>query len=131
MTFNKSCEPPPGAHVHEGVPYQSMIKIRGRLATYGAVWFDEEVPTSSDVDVLLLLNRPSIAHPSLSKPFLTLVNDLRRPQSDLFSALSRTTRYEVRRADGEDGIQHHVIAEPRSYLSEFIEFYNRFATAAS
>jgi hypothetical protein len=108
-----------------------MVIIRGRLATYGALWFEDEIPASPDVDILLLSNRPSVADPRSSIPFPTLVNDLSLPEDQLFAALSRTTRYEIRRAGARDRIHYQLIAEPQHQLRAFAEFYDRFATARS
>lgn len=105
-----------------------MIIIRGRVATYGALWFDEEIPVRPDVDILLLSNRYEAVPSRRCVPFLTLVNDLTLPEERLFSGFSRTTQYEIRRAGARDALEHSLLTEPAAHLQAFCDFYDRFAS---
>lgn len=108
-----------------------MIIIRGRVATYGALWFDEEIPVRPDVDILLLSNRYEAVPSRRCVPFLTLVNDLTLPEERLFSGFSRTTQYEIRRAGARDALEHSLLTEPAAHLQAFCDFYDRFAATRS
>lgn len=108
-----------------------MITIRGRLATYGATWLDDEIPTPPGVDILLLTNQSYVADPRHCTPFLTLVHDLEVPEERLFAGFNRTVRYEVRRAAERDALVYRCIAEPGAHLEEFCDFYDAFAAAKS
>ena len=35
-----------------------MIRIKGRTATYGEIWYDEKPPSDPGVDIILYRQRP-------------------------------------------------------------------------
>ena len=53
-----------------------MIRIRGRSAVYGEVWYDEELPRDPGVDIVLYRQRETPIADARTTPFLTMVTDL-------------------------------------------------------
>ena len=53
-----------------------MIRINGRGAIYGVVWYDEQPPGDSGVDIVLYLQRKAPIADGRCTPFLSLVTDL-------------------------------------------------------
>ena len=104
-----------------------MITIKGRFATYGEVWFDEEPPAAPGVDVLTFRGRPAPAGIEEWSPFSSLAHDLTLDEETLFSCFDATARYEVRRADGRDGLEAELLTGPRAHLDAFCDFYDEFA----
>jgi hypothetical protein len=104
-----------------------MITIKGRFATFGEIWFDEEPPPMPAVDVLTFRGRPApLGHDEWSA-FLSLVHDLTLDEAALLASFDSTSRYEVRRAQAHDGLTAEVIADARSALDAFCAFYDDFA----
>jgi hypothetical protein len=109
----------------------AMIIIRGRIATYGALWFDEAIPARPAVDILLVSNSSKTRPGFHCTPFMTLVNDLTLPEESLLSGFSRTAQYEIRRAGARDAVEHTLLTEPAAHLQAFCDFYDRFAETKS
>jgi hypothetical protein len=104
-----------------------MIRIEGRLATYGEVWFDEEVPVNPGVDVLLYKQRPQPIAEHPASAFITLVSDLSGAEASLMAAFGSTNRYKIKRADTKDALEAEFFVEPRPELATFCDFYDAFA----
>ena len=104
-----------------------MIRIEGRVATYGEVWFDEEVPENPDVDVLLYKQRPQPIVDQPASAFITLVNDLFVDDASLMAGFGSTNRYKIKRADTKDALEAEFIAEPKPEIAGFCDFYDAFA----
>ena len=104
-----------------------MITIKGRFATYGEIWFDEEPPAAPGVDVLTFRGRPAPAGLDEWSPVASLKHDLTLDETVLFSQLDSTARYEVRRAESRDGLSAELITDPRDKLDAFCAFYDEFA----
>ena len=104
-----------------------MIRIRGRFATYGEVWFDEDPPRDSGVDVLMFRQRSRAIDGHVCKPFMSLVNDLSAGEEAITAAFGKTTRYEIKRAASSDALETECIVNPRTHLAQFSDFYDEFA----
>lgn len=104
-----------------------MITIKGRFATYGEVWFDEEPPAAPGVDVLTFRGRPAPDGPEEWSSYTSLVHDLTVDEEALFASFDSTARYEVKRAQSRDGCTAELIADARGELGEFCAFYDEFA----
>jgi hypothetical protein len=104
-----------------------MITIKGRFATYGEVWFDEEPPAAPAVDVLTFRGRQAPLGCDESSPFLSLVHDLEVDREKLFATFDSTARYEVRRAQSRDRLSAAFFTEPGAALEAFCAFYDEFA----
>jgi hypothetical protein len=104
-----------------------MITIKGRFATYGEVWFDEEPPAVPAVDVLTFRGRRAPLGREASSPVLSLTHDLKLDPDALFATFDGTARYEVRRAQSRDRLAAEFINSPRAALDAFCAFYDAFA----
>jgi len=104
-----------------------MIRLEGRGAVYGEVWFDEEPPRDCGVDIVLYRQRPvPVAH-ARATPFLTMVSDLSVDEDALIERFGKDCRYKIRRAETKDGLRMELAADPRARLEEFRVFYDAFA----
>jgi hypothetical protein len=104
-----------------------VIHIRGRFATYGEIWFDEQPPRAARVDVLMFRQRSSPLEGHVSLPFLSLVNDLSASEQTLMAGFGKTNRYKIKRAASKDGLAAEWLADPRGQLDAFTDFYDEFA----
>jgi lipid II:glycine glycyltransferase (peptidoglycan interpeptide bridge formation enzyme) len=108
-----------------------MIRIEGRGALYGEVWYDEEPPRDCGVDIVLYRQRDAPIADARSNPFLSLVTDLSGTEDAIAEKFGRDCRYEIRRAETKDGLRMEFIPEPESRLDEFRAFYDSFARQKS
>jgi lipid II:glycine glycyltransferase (peptidoglycan interpeptide bridge formation enzyme) len=82
----------------------------------GAVWEDLQIYLQSK------------SAPQDAKPFMTSVIDLGKSESDLRINLSKTTLYEINRAQKRDGLKIDFLESPTDLeIKEFIGFFNVFA----
>src|SRR5882724_2377478 len=96
-----------------------MIRINGRGAVYGEVWYDEELLCDSSVDIVLYRQRPAPIADAQTTPFLSLVTDLSVNDDAITGKFSKDCRYEIRRAETKDGLRMEFITHPESRLDEF------------
>jgi len=108
-----------------------MIRIKGRGAVYGEVWYDEEPPRDCGVDIVLYRQREAPIADARTTPFLTMVTDLSVPEDAIVEKFGKDCRYKIRRADTKDGLHLEFITDPESRLEEFQEFYDAFAKQKS
>ena len=108
-----------------------MIIIRGRLLTYGEIWFDEEPPGNPAVDVLLFRSRSKPIVGTPCTPFLSLFSDLSADEQAIVASFGRTNRYKINRADSKDGLEARYFADSRRQLDAFCRFYDGFAEQKS
>ena len=104
-----------------------MIRIKGRGAVYGEVWYDEEPPRDSGVDILVYRQRSAPIADGRTTPFLTMVTDLSVEQDAITGKFGKDCRYKIRRAETKDGLRMEFITDPASRLDEFRAFYDAFA----
>ena len=104
-----------------------MIRIEGRVVTYGELWFDEEMEDSSRVDIVIYRHRPTPIPAKRCHPTSTLVTDLTTDENDLFRRFASTTRYEINRAQGKDGLTASVVSPTSETVADFLHFYDTFA----
>jgi Acetyltransferase (GNAT) domain len=110
-----------------------MIRIASLGAVYGEIWYDEELPSDSGVDIAIYRQRAapvSDAH-ARTTPFLSIVTDLRADEDAIAGRFGKDCRYKIRRADARDGLSMELIAEPEGRLDEFRAFYDAFASEKS
>jgi len=108
-----------------------MIRIKGRGAVYGEVWYDEEPPRNCGVDIVLYRQREAPIADARTTPFLTMVTDLSVPEDAIVEKFGKDCRYKIRRAETKDGLQLEFITDPESRLEEFQAFYDAFAKQKS
>lgn len=104
-----------------------MIRYKGLATTYGEVWFDEEFPEHSGVDVALYRQRPAPVPGAYATPLLSLVVDLSCGENSIMDDFGKDCRYKVKRAEARDGLSVEVVTEPGPRLDEFRAFYDAFA----
>lgn len=108
-----------------------MICINGRGAMYGEVWYDEEPPRDSGVDIVLYRQREAPIAGAQATPFLSLVTDLADGEDAILPGFGKDCRYKIRRAETKDGLRLEFITDPESRLDEFRAFYDAFARQKS
>jgi hypothetical protein len=104
-----------------------MIVINGRFARYGEIWFDEEPPAHSGVDILMYRLRSTPAASASCTPFMSLVSDVTAEPEALMAGFGRTNRYQIKRADSKDVLTTEFITTPAPHLDAFCAFYDGFA----
>jgi hypothetical protein len=104
-----------------------VIVINGRFATYGEVWFDENPPGHAGVDVLMFRQRSRAIDGHVCKTCMSLVNDLSVSEDTIMAAFGNTNRYKIKRASSKDGLEAECLANPRTQLERFSDFYDEFA----
>src|ERR1700704_3002708 len=108
-----------------------MIRIDGRAAVYGEVWYDEEPPGDSGVDIVLYRQREAPIADARTTPFLTMVTDLSVEADAITEKFGKDCRYKIRRAETKDGLRIEFITDPQSRLDEFSAFFDAFARQKS
>lgn len=103
-----------------------MLVLQYPFFRLGEAWFGEK-PRQERVDLISYRQYPEPLPHASCHPRLTLLTDLRREPDDILAAMSRETRYEIRRAQ-RDKLQHQFwCADAAASIPEFCRFYNRFA----
>src|SRR5438445_8584949 len=108
-----------------------MIRINGRGAVYGEVWYDEEPPCDSAVDIVLCRQRAAPIADARYPPFLSLVTDLSVDEDAITNKFGKEARDKIRRVETRDGLHMEFIMDPESRLDEFRAFYDSFARQKS
>src|SRR5687768_6585584 len=108
-----------------------MIRITGRGAVYGEVWYDEDPPRDCAVDIVLYRQRDAPIAGTRHTPFLSLVSELSGGGAAVTDKFAKDCRYEIRRAEAKDGLRMDFIADPESRLDEFRKLYDAFARQKS
>lgn len=103
-----------------------MIRIPGRGAVYGEVWYDEVPPRDGSIDIVEYRKRGTPVPGAASAPFLTLVSDLTESEDAMQARFGKDCRYKIRRADSKDGLAFEFDLDPQARLAEFVAFYDRF-----
>lgn len=104
-----------------------MIRLQGRAVVYGEVWFGEEPPAAAAVDILVHRCRPTPISNARTETFHSLSSDLTIAPDAIVAGFHEGCRYQVRRAETKDRLQHEVIPEATDALGEFSDFYDGFA----
>lgn len=101
---------------------------RGRgLLRFGEAWFGEGVD-GDEIDILEHVQAKEPPGRLPSRPFPSLLIDLGLSPEELLASFEKTTRYEVRRALGKDGVQTSWMVDPaHEVLQNFAADYDRFA----
>jgi hypothetical protein len=108
-----------------------MIRIAGRGAVYGEVWYDEEPPRNGGVDIVQYRQREAPVSGARVVPFLSLVTDLSPSKEEIASRFGKDCRYKIRRAEARDGLGMEYFDDPGERLDEFCAFYDAFASEKS
>lgn len=108
-----------------------MIRIKGRTAVYGEVWYDEDLPRDPGVDIVVYRQRQAPVSDARTTPFLTMVTDLSVAEDAIAERFGKDCRYKIRRAETKDDLRMEFITDPKSRLDEFCAFYDAFAEQKS
>ncbi len=108
-----------------------MIRIEGRAAVYGEVWYEEEPAGDSGVDIVLYRQREAPIADARTTPFLSMVTDLSVTEDAITERFGKDCRYKIRRAETKDGLRMEFLTDPESRLDEFCAFYDAFAKQKS
>lgn len=108
-----------------------MIRIKGRAAIYGDVWYDEEPPREAGVDIIRYRCRGAPIANTRHTPFLSLITDLDVEEDAIAAQFNKDCKYKVRRAETKDGLSMEFIVEPEGRLNEFRAFFDAFALQKS
>ena len=108
-----------------------MFRVNRRGVVYGEVWFAEEPPRDSRVDIVLYRQREIPIADARTTPFLTMVTDLSAEADAIAEKFGKDCRYKIRRAETKDGLRMEFITDPESRLDEFSEFFDAFARQKS
>src|SRR6266853_181116 len=108
-----------------------MIRIKGRSAVYGEIWYDEELPRDPGVDIVLYRQRETPIADARTTPILTMVTDLSVTEDTSMEKFGKDFLYKIRRAETKDGLRMEFITDPESRLDEFCAFFDAFARQKS
>ena len=104
-----------------------MIVWPGRLCRFGDIYFGDESVPPEPVDIVRHFHRLSPLPGVPSSSMQTILIELAPDPDVLLAAVSKDTRYEIRRAGEKDGLEYEVAeATPRT-VDEFAGYYARFA----
>jgi lipid II:glycine glycyltransferase (peptidoglycan interpeptide bridge formation enzyme) len=108
-----------------------MIRLNGRGAVYGELWFDEEPRADCAADIVQYRYRSAPVADSRATTFLTLLSDLAAGEDAIAGRFGKDCRYKVRRAETKDGLRVEFTADPAGWLDEFRAFFDAFAAQKS
>src|SRR5882672_5595429 len=104
-----------------------MIVYQKNLLRIAEYWNGEE-PTLAGVDLVRCFQQPEPRQGMLCREFYTVLLDLRRESEQLMEGIKRGTRYEIRRAAGQDQLTYNCWdASDEKLFSEFCDYYDDFA----
>jgi hypothetical protein len=104
-----------------------MIVWQGRLCRFGDIYFGEDSVPSAPVDILRHFHRLSPV-PGLScSSMQTILIELAPDPDVLLAAVSKDTRYEIRRAGEKDRLEYEVVEGTPQTVGEFAAYYAQFA----
>jgi hypothetical protein len=104
-----------------------MIVWQGRWCRFGDLYFGEESEMTAPVDVVRHFHRltPLAGVPCSSMQ--TILIELAPDPDVLLAAVSKDTRYEIRRAGEKDGVRYEVMSGAPHAVDEFAGYYAQFA----
>ena len=109
-----------------------LVRFRRRGIRVGEVYFQDRRPERPGVDLLRVLAVPRTHAAASPRTSHTAVVDLRSPEDELLAAMSKTTRYEIRRAESKDGVEAQAFDGPTPELTRsFCDHYDDFAASKS
>src|SRR6266513_1143731 len=101
-----------------------MIRINGRGAVYGEVWYDEEMPRGSRVDIVLYRQRDAPIADARYAPFLSMVSDLSGGEDMITEKFGKDCRYKIRRVETKEVLRMEFNTDPESRFEDFRDFYD-------
>jgi hypothetical protein len=108
-----------------------MIRVEGKAARYGELWFDEALPRDPGVDIVLYRHQKAPLAKGRCVATLSLVIDLTSGQDMIMRGFNRDCRQKIRRAEEKDALEWELITAPGARLEEFCDFFDVFARQKS
>src|SRR5215831_17601197 len=93
-----------------------MIRIAGRGAVYGEVWYDEEPQRDCGVDIVLYRQREAPVARAKVVPFLSMVTDLSAANEEITGRFGKDCRYKTVPRLGSPDLVTAILAEPAGDL---------------
>jgi hypothetical protein len=104
-----------------------MIAYQKKFLRIAEYW-GTEPDRNLQVDLVRFFQHSEPLADAFCREFYSIVLDLRRDETALFSKMKRKTRYEIRRAKMSDQFVYQVAnGEDSAVLSEFIDNHDQFA----
>jgi hypothetical protein len=104
-----------------------MIVWQGRLCRFGDIYFGEESVQTTAVDIVRHFHRLTPVPGVPCSSMQTILIELAPDPEVLLGAVSKDTRYEIRRAGEKDGLDYDVVETTPQTVDEFAGYYARFA----
>jgi hypothetical protein len=104
-----------------------MIVWQGRFCRFGDIYFGEESVPRTNVDVLRHFHRLTPVPGVPCSPMQTILIELAPDPEKLLAAVSKDTRYEIRRAGEKDNLEYDVVETTAQAVDEFAGYYAQFA----
>src|SRR5256886_12093866 len=99
-----------------------MIRIKGHTAVYGEVWYEEELPRDSGVDIVLYRQRETPSADARTTTFLTMVTDLSAEADAIAEKFGKDCRYKIRPAETKNDLRMEFTTDQENRLAEFQTF---------
>ena len=94
-----------------------------RIAEY---WADEPAEPV-DADLIRWFQQPQVRAGMFCREFFTILIDLTSDEEQVFAAIEKDTRYEIRRAQTKDDLTCELINPDADTLRIFCDYYDQFA----
>jgi hypothetical protein len=89
-----------------------IIPINVRGVVYGELWYDEEPPGDSGVDIVLYRQREAPIGTPKRPHSSHFVTDLADGEDAIVAGFGKDCRYKIRRAETKDGLRMEFITDP-------------------
>lgn len=104
-----------------------MIAWQGRVCRFGDIYFGEESVATAEVDIVRHVHRSTPMRGVACSTMQTILIDLAPDREVLLAAVSKDTRYEIRRAGDKDALQYDVVVATARAVDDFAGYYAQFA----
>lgn len=103
-----------------------MIIQRKKSLRIAEFWGDER-PEVIDVDIIRRFQMDKPVPGMFCREFFTILIDLTRPEEQIFEAVKKDSRYEIRRAQTKDDLRTEMSEPDGNSLREFCDYFDEFA----
>ncbi len=103
-----------------------MIVQKKKSLRIAEFWADERAE-SVHVDLVRWFQQPEALPEMFCRKFFTILIDLTRDEEQIFAAIKKDTRYEIRRAESKDNLTCEMLIPDADALSAFCDYYDHFA----
>src|ERR1041384_17450 len=103
-----------------------MIVQKKKFLRIAEYWADEPAEPV-DADLIRWFQQPETREGMFCREFFTILIDLTRDEEQVFAAIEKDTRYEIRRAQTKDSLACELINPDADSLRTFSDYYDQFA----